>query len=257
MSLALGIRSQRLPLLNETASRGTTLASQQSVPDDYPTYLSLAVICVVGWLVPVVGICIAEFQTSLQISPFWKTKGRLPLGSHAVRRAALWAIVSASLVYIATATGVALFTRTIDSRAVAILDGLSRLLSALIIFSVSYKVPKWLGVYYSVRTSWGEPVGKTEKHLTSNVRWAIWRLFGQMYFITMPFYCGQDSYKLPVSAVCGLVAGYFVYWFVYMGRTRFKNRKLAIAVAMASFLSLGSAVVFSAGCWYVQNVACQ
>jgi hypothetical protein len=54
------------------------------------------------------------------------------------------AILSSLLVYFLTALGIALSTRGLDERSIAIIAGASQFMAALIVFIVSAKVPQWV-----------------------------------------------------------------------------------------------------------------
>lgn len=126
--------------------------------------------------------------------------------------------------------------------------------SAVVIFFISYKTPKWIGVYWSNKHDYGEPVGTTIKHLRFNVQWSIWRHFGQIYFISLLFFCGAPPIKIPLSAFCGIGVGFIISFFVYLGRTKLQEQKKKVAILLASLISIASAIAFSSGCWYIQQV---
>jgi hypothetical protein len=122
------------------------------------------------------------------------------------------------------------------------------------IFFISYKTPKWIGVYWSNKHDYGEPVGASSKHLRFNVQWSIGRHFAQIYCVTLLFFCGAPPIKIPLSALIGIVVGFIIYYFVYLGRTKFEKQKTKVAIFMASLISIASSVAFSSGCWYIQLV---
>lgn len=109
-------------------------------------------------------------------------------------------------------------------------------------------------MYWSNKHDYGEPVGASAKHLRFNVQWSIGRHFAQIYCVTLLFFCGAPPIKIPLSALIGITAGFIIYYFVYLGRTKFENQKTRIAIFMASMISIASAVAFSSGCWYIQLV---
>eukprot|EP00980_Cylindrotheca_fusiformis_P005465 scaffold1169_cov120-Cylindrotheca_fusiformis.AAC.15 len=125
---------------------------------------------------------------------------------------------------------------------------------AIVIFFISYKTPKWIGVYWSNKHDYGEPVGASTKHLRFNVQWSIGRHFGQVYCVTLLFFCGARPIKIPLSALIGMFAGFIFTYFIYLGRTKFEKQKTKVAIFMASLISIGSAIAFSSGSWYIKLV---
>lgn len=66
-----------------------------------------------------------------------------------IRHASMQAILSSLLVYFLTALGIALSTRGLDERSIAIIAGASQFMAALIVFIVSAKVPQWVSATVS------------------------------------------------------------------------------------------------------------
>lgn len=214
-------------------------------------FLSLAIVCLTGHLVPHVAIHITEYRLTTAAS--WP-EHRVDAGERVITRQATLAIVVAAVIYIATAIGVALSTRIMDLRAMQVMFGLSLFTSAVVLFLLSFNVPKWLGIYFSVKSDFGSPVGRTLKHLSFNVRWSTWREFGKIYFIIMFFFCGAHPVTIPVSMLLGLLFGGALFYGVYIGRTRFKHRKRTVAFILVGILSLCSAGSFAWGSWYINEV---
>ena len=216
-------------------------------------YLSVAVGCITMWLVPHVGIEICGYRATLVKSPSWQDDA-LKQGNKSITQTAIAASVGWVIVYAATAVGVGLSTQNLDSRATSIIYGLSLLVGSVVFFSLSCKTPKWLGVYYSEKSSLGEPVGRTLKHLRFNLAWSIGRIFLSMYILVTLFFCGAAPETIPVSTLLGIFGGFIVYYGVYFGRTTFNGHKRSIAFVMATVLSILSAACLGIGCGYIQEV---
>lgn len=261
------------------------MSSGEPLDRFFATYLNLAIGVICAWLILHIAIEIAEYRYELVRSPAWLGSERRELGNQAITRAATMAVVFAVLFFSVSAVAVALLTQNMNWRAEAIIIGLSRskflysliyksrnelslrpkaeqirfmfyssVSGAVIIFFISYKTPKWIGVYWSNKHDYGAPVGTSVFQLKFNVSWSIWRHFGQVYFISLLFFCGVNLIKISLSALFGLSAGFMIYHFVYLGRTKFSDKKEKVASIMAAFISIGSAVAFSSGCCYIQLV---
>lgn len=121
-------------------------------------------------------------------------------------------------------------------------------------FSLSYKIPKWIGVYWSTKDDVGETVGATEKRLRFSVQWSIWRYFGKIYILSLLFFCGAAHIKIPLSAVCGIVIGFLLWYLVFLARTKWQEQKTKMAIFLAFLISVASAWAFASGCWYIHQV---
>ncbi|CAJ1949271.1 unnamed protein product [Cylindrotheca closterium] len=230
------------------------MSSEPSFDNVLDDYLSLAIGVICAWLIPHVAIEIAEYRYEISRSPAWKGYERQTKGMDTITNAAIFAVSTAGISLAGSAAVVALLTQGMDWRVQAIVTGLSRITGAVVIFFISYKTPKWIGVYWSNKHDYGEPVGATERHLRFNVQWSIWRLFGQIYFLSLLFFCGAEPIKIPLSAFCGIVVGFVIWYFVYLGRTKLQQQRKKVAIFLASLISVASAIAFSSGCWYIQQV---
>jgi hypothetical protein len=152
-----------------------------------------AIFTTFAWLVPHVSIQIAGWRQTLKDSPDWVDE-RFDEGKKAVTRASFEACVFWILCIIATSVPIEILTEHLDPRMFDIIDGLGRIFAAIVTLIVSFKVPKWIGFYYSgTRTLCLENVGKSIKALRFNVHWSIGRVFIKMFFVLMPYYCGTEK----------------------------------------------------------------
>jgi len=228
--------------------------SSESPDNVLDNYLSLAIGVICAWLIPHVAIEIAEYRYEIIRSKNWKGLERQMLGMDTITNAAIFAVLTAGLLLAGSAAGVALTTQGMDWRAKRVITGLSHISAAVVIFFISYKTPKWIGVYWSNKHDCGKPVGHTVKHLRFNIQWSIWRHFGQIYFLSLLFFCGAPPIKIPLSAFLGILAGFMIWYFVYLGRTKLKKQKKEVAIFMAFLISIASAIAFSTGCGCIQQV---
>jgi hypothetical protein len=216
-----------------------------------PAMFSIAIMCSSTWLMANIAIDIADYR--ILVIDNWD-RNRWDKTNKAITQMSACAIAFALFVYIATALVVSLTTRNLDQKAISIIYGLSLLFSCIVIFSLSYKTPKWLGHYYSAKRKELYRVDGSLKKLLFHLRWTIWRHFGQVYFILTLFYCGVIPATIPVSVLLGVTAGWLVYGSVYTSRTRYNKHTKTVAIVMSVFLAVCSCISFAVGCVYIQQV---
>jgi len=108
------------------------------------------IIAIFGWLTPHVFISIAEARWQIATSAAWKKQNRddegsstlLDEGMRVIACYSSLAIVLCLIVYTATAIGVSLGTRDMDTRMLYILSGLSRIGAACFVFIISVRIPR-------------------------------------------------------------------------------------------------------------------
>jgi len=213
-----------------------------------------AVIALFGWLVPHVFIAIAEARWEIARSSMWKGD-KLEAGLVAVTTHSAIAIAVSMVVVAATAAGVAASTVDLQVNMLYVLSGLSRFASAVIVFLISIRIKRWFGIYHSEKDYLEEHVGYTLNVLKFNIRWRIFKIFFQVYFVMLPFYCGPvGPAVIPVAMILGMVFGALICLAVYFGRTRCKTYKRSISIAVAVILIVLSAWAFAGGALYIQAV---
>lgn len=237
--------------LSETANQTSLTFRKNIVTMTEAGSISSAIITVFAWIVPHIGIEISEYCRTVKTE--W-TGDELSKVLRVIAVHAIVAMVVGSLLIAAAATVIALLTAQTDSRMLSLLTGMSRIVAAIMLMLISYKIPKWLGVYPSRKREQGSPIGSTLHVLAFNVRWSIWRQLGKFYFILLPFYCGVQPMTIPVSVVLGIVGGTSVGVMVYFGRTCLRHQKLLVSVSMAVLFVMLSSITFSSGCYYIGEV---
>jgi hypothetical protein len=231
----------------------------------YATTLNFnfTIMAIFAWLVPTIGIEMGKYQSALLSSPDWNKgedhtrKTKLESGLSVVRNAGGLAILAALVVIMDLAVLISLLTHDLDNRMYSILQGLSRLFGALVIYVISIMSPKWLGVYFykaKYKTEYLVTVGKTTRVLRFHVSWSVLSQFGRCGFFLLPFFCGANAITIPVSIIAGLVSGFAVDACVFWSRRRNENQRTTIAAITAVGLALVSAVLFSDGVWYIAVV---
>uniref|UniRef100_A0A7S4JWK0 Uncharacterized protein n=1 Tax=Odontella aurita TaxID=265563 RepID=A0A7S4JWK0_9STRA len=216
-----------------------------------PVNFSWAMFSLFAWLVPHVSIEVGQYRRSLS---FWLGVN-FREGKRVVSKHALIAIVSALLVIIGTAIGVALTTKELDPNMINIIEGMSLFLAAVVTLILSLKSPKWIGVYYSRKRAAPQPLFQCTKVLAFNVRWSIWRLFCRVYFSLLPFYCSANAAKITVSMIAGLAFGFLMDYIIYLGRRkRETSPSIMWAMGMAFFLVIWSCALFQKGTRFIDTV---
>jgi hypothetical protein len=238
------------------------LASPPTMAED--GHISSAIIAVFAWYVPHVGMDMVEHLKSARIESSGEHKHVAAIRTTVIVHSVL-AVTIGLAVLAATAVGVALSTQNLDDRMETILVGMSRIVAALMLCFVSYKFPKWCGLYPSLkgdarrdgqrgssRTTASSTRPLSLRILAFNVRWSIWRHLGKQFFVLMPFYCGVQAMTIPVSMLIGSAGGALILLGVYVGATFFRRRhNILVPVFIAIGLAALSAIAFSSGCYYI------
>jgi hypothetical protein len=229
----------------------------------YATTLNFnfTIMAIFAWLVPTVGIELRKYQSALMNSPDWnkgeEDKAKLELGLSAVRNVGGLAILAAFVIIIDLAVLISLLTQDLDNRMYSILQGLSRLFGALVIYVISIMSSKWFGVYFykaEFQNKHMVTIGKSTKVVRFNVSWGVLRQFGRCGFFLLPFFCGANAITIPVSMIAGLVSGFAVEACVFWAKKRNEKERTTIAAIMAICIAFGSAVLFADGVWYIAVV---
>ncbi|EED91021.1 predicted protein [Thalassiosira pseudonana CCMP1335] len=174
----------------------------------------------------------------------------------AIRHSSLQAILSSLVVYGGTAAGIAVNTRGLDEKVIAIVGGASKFMASLMVFIVSAKIPQWLGVYHEGSIRLVKCSSNYSKHvqniqlvsdedddenaslakLRSNVRMGVWFHFAKFYIILMPFYCGVQAATIPVSIMSGFVSGFILMWCIFGRNTPSRRARLPNSSSYDAFI---------------------
>jgi len=186
----------------------------------------------------------------------------------AIRQASMQAIGSSLVVYSLTAVGIALNTRGLDEKVIAIIVGASQFMGAIVVFIVSAKVPQWIGVYHQgairlVKCSSNysqqfEQININDQEnlrkLRSKVRLGVWFHFSKFYIILMPFYCGVREITIPLSIVSGAVIGFILMWAVFVVHEKYIHHRNIVSFTTILLLSIISSLTFTRGMAWMQFV---
>lgn len=190
-------------------------------------------------------IIIGQYRTLVQRSDEWEEARK----SSALKK--IWicsgcAAFLAILVNIAVAVPLAVLGNKLDNTAAEVVEGVSKVVAAFCILSLSLKVPKWLSVGPYGRLSTSKTLGLTDRELCFNVAWNIWREIAEIGIFLIPSFLKGDLSALPLSALVGILIGMTLGAIVYIAM-RFTKRKLALAVSMAVITAWLATGLFTGG----------
>jgi high-affinity iron transporter len=186
-----------------------------------------------------------------------------------VTLASLFATALALLVIAVVAIPLAVLSMNFDNTTAKVIEGVSKIVAGISLLLLSLKLPKFLGVYGSCKTSKNrksqqassdgvqaddqnasddsDPDYLTKRSIRFNVAWNIWREVAECGVFLIPFFLAGDLLAIPLSAVIGALVGTAAGFGIYFANKRLKNKKgLAIfAVLLLCFLSAG---LLTGGC---------
>jgi high-affinity iron transporter len=146
----------------------------------------------------------------------------------------------------------AILSRSFDSSAAYIIEGVSKIVAAISLLQLSLKLPKMLGVYGSCKKKTrreGEEEAQERNDITLslrsirfNVAWNIWREVAECGVFLIPFFLNGENLKaIPLSAVIGFCVGLLCGVGLYYANKRLtdKRRLCIFAVLLLVILSAG------------------
>lgn len=167
----------------------------------------------------------------------------------------IWiASLSATLAAILTilGAGIALgqLQKKIDKEVTTIIEGVSKLVASVCIAQLSFKIPKWLGLYAS---SQGKDISKTSLALCFNVAWNIWREIAEIGVFLIPYFLSGKLIALPLSAFVGLLIAIVPGFAIYLV-SRYLRSQVALAIFLATVTGFLAAGLFAYGCHELEEV---
>lgn len=164
---------------------------------------------------------------------------------------AAWVASLVAIVMIATLiTVLLLVNKTFDQKVGKIIEGVSKIVAAIFILQLSYKLPKWLGVYAAPKKDYKSKVfyGLSLNSIRFNIAWNIWREVAECGAFLIPFFLTADQVRLiPVSGAVGIVVGVAsglgIFW--ASNHMESKNKLAFFLAAVTGQLSVG---LFTGGC---------
>jgi len=212
-----------------------------------------AVTSLFTWLAPHIFIEISELRLGLFTSSFWEDPEKRAQGDSTITYHSFLSSSLCLALISGTAAGIALSTRGLDVEMLYVLAGLSRLLSAVVLFLLSFMIPEWLSIYYSNKKAGS--LGKSLKSLRVTIWWSILRYHFLIYFFLLPFFCNvRYPALIPTSIIAGILFGFMIIAGVYYGRSKFKTRKRSIAITLIIALIIVSSLAFAMGCNFIYRV---
>eukprot|EP00928_Gymnodinium_smaydae_P049513 TRINITY_DN3323_c0_g1_i7.p1 TRINITY_DN3323_c0_g1~~TRINITY_DN3323_c0_g1_i7.p1 ORF type:complete len:315 (-),score=52.68 TRINITY_DN3323_c0_g1_i7:19-963(-) len=135
-------------------------------------------------------------------------------------------------IIVALAIPLALLGRELDNRVAEIIEGVSKIVAAICIMGLSFKVPKWLAVgpYAAIETT--KSAGSTLRELRFNVSWNIWREVAEIGAFLLPNFLASDFAPIPLSGLVGVAIALVPGVGLYVAN-RYTKQKTWLAVTMA------------------------
>ena len=135
-----------------------------------------------------------EYVIALKKSRKWGTPERLPVVQRQAKRVFFVTIILAVVVFIGFSIMVSELTDGMDSRAAAIVIGLSRLAAGVIFAWLSINVPQMMGVYYSRKKK--VTTYKSLREVRFNLAWNLWMEIITMFFLNFFFSCHSERFAV-------------------------------------------------------------
>jgi hypothetical protein len=164
-------------------------------------------------------------------------------------------IVSLVLLFISTHL-VRHYTTGIDGRMIYVLEGISRLEASHLMAYISYKTPRWIGVYHSPSSSMEKRlmmkhVGNgVEEALKFHVRYTIGQYFVFVWCLCLP----HSSSGHLLSTLLGFVLGFGIESIILFARRGDGECKFVVASTASLVFAFFASVMFADGCHYIQVV---
>jgi len=168
-----------------------------------------------------------------------------------VNQSTFIAAVSALFVVACVAIPLGLLSRKIDTRVVAIIEGVSKLIAAIFIAQLSLKVPVWLDIYKKSEENFN--MGSSIKEMRFNIIWNIWREVAECGVFLLPYFFSGSAIAIPVSFLVGLAIGVAMGLIIYYANRRLK-KKFWLCFSMAFIFGLFSVGLFVSGCSKMETV---
>lgn len=172
----------------------------------------------------------------------------------AVTSSALLSSALALVMIAITAIVLYLVSKDLDGNVIKIIEGVSKVVAAIFILQLSYKLPKWLGVYAAPRKDYHSKVdGLSIRSIKFNIAWNLWREVAECGAFLIPFFLGNSSRSVPVSGIVGTVVGaaFGVGIFWASNHMHNKGRLAFFLAAVTGQLSVG---LFTGGCHEFEKV---
>jgi len=175
-----------------------------------------------------------------------------PPMQQAALKAVTWAASIASLVAVVmiaiVVTILWIVHKGFDKNVGYVIEGVSKVVAAIFILQLSYKLPKWLGVYAAPKKDYNSKIdGLSLRSIKFNIAWNIWREVAECGAFLIPFFLGEKVKSIPVSGIVGIVVGVAsgvgIFWAA--NNMQSKNKLAFFLAAVTGQLSVG---LFTGGC---------
>jgi high-affinity iron transporter len=176
-------------------------------------------------------IIISQFRSVIDRQADWSDEEKARKKKIIMVSAGAAAAFALLVVIIAGAIIAAVSNELTDKTVPRIIEGVSKCVAALCIAQLSWKIPKWLGVYSSKKGD--KDIGLDDKQLRFNVGWNIWREVAEIGVFLIPSFLKGDLTALPISGLIGLAIAC-----VPGAMIHFASKKASRAAPLAKFLAI-------------------
>ena len=142
------------------------------------------------------AIIIGEFRTVIQRSESEASNGLTK--AEMLRAVNVWAAIGALvavLVVVIVAIPLAVLSKNFDDKTADIIEGISKVIAAFAILTLSLKIPRWLGFYKNKKKGKvSDDFDLSMRSIRFNVAWNIWREVAECGVFLLPsFLKGDDA----------------------------------------------------------------
>ncbi|KAL3909646.1 MAG: hypothetical protein SGILL_008005, partial [Bacillariaceae sp.] len=207
----------------------------------------------------------AEYRLALVNSPTWgKNPGMLAQAKKQLNYSFYANIVLGICLFLGSSVLINRLTLEMDRRAADIMTGASRLFAGWIFMLLSYNLPQWMGVYFSVVDTYKTKIAlmRTTREIRFSFSWTLWKHMATMFFFNLYFSCRRLEFTTLYGFLCesiavwvaGVGAGIFLIFVVWFTRAKMPNKAKWSAALWAIILGIVSIFCVVIGAIYIEDV---
>ena len=195
------------------------------------------------------SIIIGQYRTVIIKSEEWTGENEL-LALRTVKNSSIAAVVVALIGFIMVLIPLEILSKELDTRAVRVTEGISKIVASICILQLSLKIPTFMGVYHSHQE---KSIGDNIKEIRFNIAWNIWREVAECAVFIIPFILDDKFSEIPLSALIGFLIGSILGGLIYYANNN-QSSKLKICILMSLLLVQLSIGLFMNGCHELELV---
>ncbi|KAJ1639017.1 hypothetical protein T492DRAFT_939467 [Pavlovales sp. CCMP2436] len=217
------------------------------------------------WTLPIAVIFAREFIEAFVIVGNYRTlvatsswdEARKKAGMRTISIAFAIAFAIAFVMILVTACVLGAARHEVDETVTILIEGVSKVIAAFSIATLSLKVPKWLGIYAAKSKKMEALKGSldtlTLSELRFNVAWNIWREMAEIGIFLIPSFLSTDGTAIPLSFLSGVAIASVFGGLMQLANSRIGDKRV-LAAFMASIVGLLATGLFSGGCHEFEEV---